>query len=96
MGPERIHVVPVGAEEPLFSPAGFESVVNNPVQVFFYGSFIPLQGVDVIVDAIRCYQGPPVLWCLLGGTGSNRQAECAQALAGFNNVMFEERNKLNY
>jgi len=88
--PGKIQVVPVSAEEELFVPANDERVPQNPIQVLFYGSFIPLQGVDVIVDAIRAYDGPKLNWCLLGGTGSACKQECEQALAGVDNVVFEE------
>lgn len=87
---EKIHIIPVGAEESLFYPAKTVKGINQPVQVLFYGSFLPLQGVEVITDAILCYQGPSIAWCLLGGTGTQRQAKCAQVLSGLDNVTFEQ------
>jgi glycosyltransferase involved in cell wall biosynthesis len=41
--PARLHVVYVGAEESLFTPAAAHTP-NSPIEVLFYGSFIPLQG----------------------------------------------------
>ncbi len=90
VSPDKIQAVPVSAEEALFTPAPGERPPHQPVEVLFYGSFIPLQGVEVIVEAIRLYQGPPVNWCFLGGKGSIRQAQCKEQLADYDNVVFED------
>jgi len=77
----------VGAEETLFTPTADAHPPNNPVEVLFYGSFIPLQGPQVIIEAARLYQGPPVRWVLLGNgpllDDSKMKAQ------GLPNVMFE-------
>lgn len=59
-------VVPVGAEEALFRPSPDIHSSNDPLQVLFCGSFIPLQGVEVIAEAVCCYRGAPVDWTFLG------------------------------
>lgn len=86
--PDQVHVVYVGADESLFSPAPARAP-NAPADVLFYGSFIPLHGAPTIIEAARCYQGPPVRWSLLG-KGPIKQ-ECVRAAAGLDNVFFEER-----
>jgi glycosyltransferase involved in cell wall biosynthesis len=86
--PDRIKVVYVGAEEPLFHPAPMPSHSDgSPVDVLFYGSFIELQAPQIIVEAARIYKGPPVRWTLLG-RGSLR-AECERLARGLDNVCFE-------
>jgi len=63
----RIVVVPVGAEESLFKPsAQTHRESDKPIQVLFYGSFIPLQGPRVIVEAARRYCGPRLEWRMIG------------------------------
>lgn len=85
---ERIDVVYVGAEETLFHPQHPAARGEAPCQVLFYGSFIPLQGPQVVVDAARLYQGPPVKWVLLG-EGPLR-GDCEARAEGLSNLVFEE------
>jgi len=84
--PEKVNIVYVGAEEPLFLPAP-AATVDGELEVLFYGSFIPLQGPEVIVEAARLYSGPPVRWTLLG-EGPLR-ADCQRRARGLPNVHFE-------
>jgi len=84
----RLHVVYVGAEESVFAP-GTPHAPNSPTEVLFYGSFIPLQGPQVIIEAARRYQGPPVRWVLLGS--GPLLAECKRKAEGLTAVAFEDR-----
>ena len=85
---EKLHVVYVGADETLFRPAPAR-VPASPVDVLFYGSFIPLHGASVIIEAARLYRGPPVRWSLLGD-GPAKPA-CQRAAGMLTDIMFEAR-----
>lgn len=85
----RIGVVYVGAEEALFAPAPLPPRDSAaPREVLFFGSFIQLQGPQVVVDAAKLYQGPPVRWVLLG-EGPLR-AKCEARAAGHEAIRFED------
>jgi len=86
---ERLAVVYVGAEEALFQPTPLrEAAGDAPLDVLFYGSFIPLQGAEVVIEAARVYAGPSVRWTLLG-QGPLRK-RCEEKARGLDNVVFED------
>lgn len=86
---EKVHAVYVGAEDALFAPAPVPLPPNKPVEVLFYGSFILLQGPQMIIEAARLYQGPPVNWVLLGS--GPLLDDCKRKAEGLPNVTFEGR-----
>ena len=84
VNPDRVFVVPVGAEEDLFVPQPVVGAKQRP-EVLFYGSFVHLQGTDVIVEAAK--RVPEVDWVLLG-QGKLRES-CERAAEGVLQVRFE-------
>ena len=83
---ERIRVVPVGADEGVFT-AQPATAPGDRVEVLFYGSFVALQGAEVIVEAAGLCQGSRARWCLLGDGPTRAAAE--RRAAGLDNVCFE-------
>lgn len=82
----KISVIYVGAEETLFQPQ-VKTPPPDPISVLFYGSYIPLHGAQTIIEAARCYNGPPVHWYMLGGGPA--RAECEGRAQGLTNLTFE-------
>lgn len=63
--PDKLHVLYVSAEDELFTPLPFPEDTGQ-IEVLFYGSFLPLQGVDVIIKAAGLTADPRIRWVLLG------------------------------
>ncbi len=85
---ERVAVLPVGAEESLFQPRNMISDVNLPVQILFFGSYIALQGPEIIAEAIKLYEGDEVEWHFVGD-GPLRET-VQTSLIGIKNVHFSD------
>jgi len=79
--PERIRVLPVGADEAIFQPSPLPlwPVEGRSVRLVFYGSFIGLHGVSTIVDALGAYRGPPVEVQFIGQGPHRAETEARMA-----------------
>lgn len=93
--PAKIVVVPVGAEEARFH--ALQDRFRDPgrqLEVLFFGSFIPLQGPQIIIDAARLYRGPSVRWSLIGDgpllNATQRLAEGLETVKFESWVRYEE------
>ena len=62
---KKIFVLYVGAEESLFSPMEYPKK-NKQFEVLFYGSFLELHGVDIIMEAAKLCTDINIKWTLLG------------------------------
>jgi len=62
----KIIVTPVGAMEPAAS-ASRRAQAHNELRILFYGSFLPLHGIDCIIDAATLLRDLPVFFVLIGG-----------------------------
>lgn len=57
----------VGAEAPFFQAREpGRPLRGGTVHVLFYGQFIPLHGIDVIIEAARRARDEPIRWTLIG------------------------------
>lgn len=77
-------VIPVGAEESLFTPQKMDRS-GSPPEILFFGSFISLQAPQVIVEAARMVS--QVRWTLLGD-GPMRE-QCEKKSSDLTNMHFE-------
>jgi glycosyltransferase involved in cell wall biosynthesis len=82
---DKTVVIPVGAEESLFNMQPLHSP-GTPPEIFFFGSFINLQGPEVIIQA--ALQLPKARWTLLG-QGSLRKV-CEEKSMGQEHIHFED------
>jgi glycosyltransferase involved in cell wall biosynthesis len=85
----KISTVYVGCDETLFYPRNGARAGEERFEVFTYGSFLPLHGVDVIIEAARLLRDRPEIHFILGGDGRRRAyAERKVDQLGLTNVEF--------
>ncbi|MBC2709910.1 MAG: glycosyltransferase [Desulfosarcina sp.] len=84
--PENLHVLYVSAEQPLFSEKP-PPKPDPPFELLFYGSFLELHGIDVIINAAKQFNTPDVHWVLLG-EGDIKQKMQIEA-RDYPNIRFE-------
>jgi len=90
--PERVRVVYLGSRTDLFFPK--ETPKNpNRFDVLFYGTYIPLQGVEHIIGAAAILQPvyPHIQFTLIGSGQTYRQMHALAEKKGIYNVSFQER-----
>ncbi len=68
LAPERILPVPVAAAESTATPEGIVTRADSdPLHVLFYGSFLPLHGIEIIVEAAASVKDIPLRFDFIGG-----------------------------
>ncbi|MCJ0825712.1 glycosyltransferase [Luteimonas sp. 50] len=66
---DKVIAIPVGAIERAGDPAIPPSTASHgPLRVLFYGSFLPLHGMDVILDAAASLSDLPIEFDFIGGS----------------------------
>ena len=65
----KIVAIPVGADEDVFYPPEMplKPVENTPFEVLYYGSFLPLHGIDIILRSAIALLEFPIHFTLIGG-----------------------------
>lgn len=68
---KKINPIPVSTDEFLFLQRANASSMTDSrdsFEVFYYGSFLPLHGVEVILEAARILSDLPIRFTLIGGS----------------------------
>jgi glycosyltransferase involved in cell wall biosynthesis len=92
LDPAKVEVLPLGYDDDVFrSRAG--SAPGPAFEVLFMGSFLPLHGTDVIIEAARIVAGrdPSVRFTLIGSGQTHEAARSAVEGYGLRNVEFAGR-----
>jgi glycosyltransferase involved in cell wall biosynthesis len=71
VNPQKILGIPVGADEELFLH-NTQSLEPVAFEILFYGTFLPLHGVDVILGAASRLRDDRIHFTLIGSNKSNR------------------------
>ncbi len=67
--PDRFETVYVGCDEQVFYPRGQVPTTQDRIEVFYYGSFLPLHGTEVIIQAAHLLKDYPKIYFTIGGKG---------------------------
>ncbi len=96
VAPEKIAVVPVGFDDRIFprTPANRrteQSGLSGPFTVLFFGSFLPLHGVDTVVEAARRIRraDKAVRFRFIGSGQTHDHVRSLASGYGLDNVDFE-------
>lgn len=90
--PERFIRVLVGTDDALFNATENERLSHVPLVVGFYGKYIPLQGVDIIVRAAHLLSArKDIRFVLLGSGQTHKQVRDLAATLKTENVEFLPR-----
>lgn len=74
--PSRVMSVWVGVEQAAFPAVDYAPRVKGaPFQVLFYGQFIPLHGIEHIVEAARLIDDREIRWTIIGRGQERAQIE---------------------
>ena len=84
---QKIEVLPVGFDEETFLPASWRNR-GEELEILFYGSFLPLHGIDTIIDAAAELKGEKMRFTLLGDGQTLGEAMERVASKGLEKVRF--------
>ena len=95
LNPKRIRVVYLGTREDLFYPMSSPmcSPQGDTLEILFYGTYLPLQGIESIIDAAKILQNKnlPIHFTLIGsGQTYSAMRERAEKYK-LKNITFEPR-----
>ena len=85
---KKIFVINVGAEEKFFFPN--EKIIPSSKEILFYGSFLELHGVDVIIDAAKLLINKPIKWTLIGNFNKRDFKDCPSNISLEPSIGIEE------
>jgi glycosyltransferase involved in cell wall biosynthesis len=67
---QKISPLPVGADETWQASPPRQSR-TTPLEILFYGSFLPLHGMSIMLEAAARLKDKPIHFTFIGGTGKN-------------------------
>jgi len=77
---ENFKTIYVGTDEKEFKPSKLVPK-NKAFEVFIYATFLPLHGIDIVLDAARLLKSQSIHFTIAGGKGKNKKlAEFTQRI----------------
>jgi len=84
---DAIHVLPVGYDEDVFHETPLRAA-HTPCQVLFYGTYLPLHGVETIIEAASLLREGDVQVVLVGNGQTRAEAERRAAGVSHGRISF--------
>lgn len=72
--PRRFKTIPVGTNEEIFYPSPYKRYETKPLEVFYYGSMLPLHGLEYVFEAAVALKGLPINFTIIGGNDTTESA----------------------
>ena len=70
---KKIKVIPVGTDEGMFDMEKTKEInLGEEFTLFFYGTFLPLHGIGVILKAAKLLEKYPIKFIIAGGRGNEK------------------------
>lgn len=89
LSPQKFRLAPLGVDDRLYTPRPHLSPPTNMFRVLYYGTFIPLHGVETMIRAAALLQADPTIRFDFYGDGQERPfAEQLAADLNVRNVRF--------
>lgn len=86
---KKFSIVPVGVDEEIFLPKNSK---EKEFKVLYYGTYIPLQGIEFVVEAAKLLEKEGIKFKIIGkGQTTNYCLELARVL-GVKNIEFVSKN----
>ena len=90
----KIKVIPVGTDERLFNLKSTKAEnFGKQFTVFFYATFLPLHGVDVILDSAKILEEYPIRFIIVGGKGKKVEGLDLKNITHFEWLKYEDLPK---
>ncbi len=86
----------VGTDESTFKPVPAGQNLNKPLEVFFYGTMLPLHGLEVILEAIEKLKDKPIHFTIVGGKGTQYESKMNRYIDNKNLKNLTYKNWVEY
>jgi glycosyltransferase involved in cell wall biosynthesis len=71
----KIEAIPVGTNEESFPYSNPPDNIESTFKVLFYGTFLPLHGVGIILEVAKRLKKLPIKFIIIGGKGKSKELE---------------------
>lgn len=96
MNPDKFVSIYVGTDESTFTDTAPKKSNSKIFEVFFYGTMLPLHGVEHLLDTALALKGKPIHFTIVGGKGGRYEKLIRAFVAEHKNVKITHLSWVNY